>query len=359
MPATTGMKGAGYYDQHSTTQLASIQALEDWVEAAVAKMPLPAPHQPVTILDLGSSEGRNAIRVMSTAIEALRRRTSQTVKTIYSDLASNNFNQLFANLEEAGRAGLFSTGIFAGAIGGSFYGPLMPAGSVHLATSFNSIQWLDQLPPVSLSDRIAYRRPDPDRLDVAVSAEVVAGFQKQADHDLVRFLECRARELAPGGKLFLAQPGDSGQISIADGIEDLLSGACLDLVDAEHLEQKDYERLTMPVYFRTVEELLAPLERKDSKVSGLFAVERAEALEVPTPFIVEFQLSGDIENYADSYTGFLRAISEPVVKSTFGQSESGATAVDLLYDRIHERLLVDPERYFFRYIMVAALLTRR
>src|SRR5215813_13832039 len=114
MPATTGMKGAGYYDQHSTAQLATIQALQDWVDDAVANLPLPDPAQPVTILDLGSSEGRNAIHVMATIVEGLRRRTRQPVQTIYSDLASNNFNQLFANLDEARRAGLFPAGVFPG-----------------------------------------------------------------------------------------------------------------------------------------------------------------------------------------------------------------------------------------------------
>jgi hypothetical protein len=46
MPATTGMKGAGYYDQHSGAQLSSIEALQHWVDAAVAALPLPAPAQP-------------------------------------------------------------------------------------------------------------------------------------------------------------------------------------------------------------------------------------------------------------------------------------------------------------------------
>ena len=140
MPATTGMKGAGYYDQHSTTQLSSIQALQDWVDDAVANLPLPAPAQPVTVLDLGSSEGRNAIRAMGTIVAGLRRRTGQPLQTIYSDLPSNNFNQLFANLEEARRAGLFPADVYPSAVGGSFYGPLLPPGTVHFATCFNAIQ---------------------------------------------------------------------------------------------------------------------------------------------------------------------------------------------------------------------------
>ena len=69
MPATTGMKGAGYYDQHSTAQLSAIQALQDWVDDAVANLPLPACDQPVTVLDMGSSEG-SAFRVFGIAVNS-------------------------------------------------------------------------------------------------------------------------------------------------------------------------------------------------------------------------------------------------------------------------------------------------
>ena len=106
MPATTGMKGAGYYDQHSQTQEFAIQAVQDWVDEAVAHLPLPAPARPVTVLDLGSSEGRNAVRLMTGIVAGLRRRTDQPIQTIFSDLASNNFNGLFVNLEQSRRARL-------------------------------------------------------------------------------------------------------------------------------------------------------------------------------------------------------------------------------------------------------------
>jgi hypothetical protein len=94
-------------------------------------------------------------------------------------------------------------------------------------------------------------------------------------------------------------------------------------------------------------------------VRGAFAVDRAQALEAPTPFSVEFERSHDVAAYAGAYTGFLRAISEPVVRAALDQSEGEAVTVDSLYERIHARLLAEPERYRFRYILVAALLTRR
>jgi hypothetical protein len=352
------MKGGGYYDQDSTAQMSSIQALQGWVDDAVANLPLPNREQPVTVLDLGSSEGRNAIQVMATIVEGLRWRTRQPLQPIFSDLASNNFNQLFANLEEARRTGLFPAGVYPSAVGGSFYGPLLPPGTVHLATSFNAIHWLDQLPAVPLRDGVAYRRPHPRRPGFAVSREATVAFSRQAESDLVRFLECRARELVPGGKLLLAAPGDTDEARVGDGFSDLLNDACLDLVAAGRLKRDEYERLTMPCYFRTVAELLAPLERADSPLRGAFTVDRAEALEVPTPFVVAFRRGGDVAAYAAAYTGFLRAVSEPVVRAALSQSEGEAGIVALLYERIRARLLDEPERYLWRYILVAALLTR-
>jgi hypothetical protein len=359
MPATTGMKGAGYYDQHSTAQLCSILALEDWVDDAVANLPLPPPAQPVTILDLGSSEGGNAIRLMAAVVEGLRQRTDQPVQMIYSDLASNDFNQLFANLAAARRVGLFPAGVYPSAVGGSFYGPLLPPGTVHLATSFNAILWLDQLPTVPVPNFVVYRRPHPPRPGLTESPEATAGFRRQAEEDLVRFLECRARELVPGGKLLIATPGDTDEACVCDGLFDVLNDACLDLVAAGSLEREEYERLTMPCYYRTVAELLAPLERDDSPLRGAFTVDRAVALEVATPYIVAFRRDGDVAAYAGAYTGFLRAISEPVVRAALNEPAAQTATVESLYERVHARLLAEPERYVWHYILVAALLTRR
>jgi hypothetical protein len=191
-----------------------------------------------------------------------------------------------------------------------------------------------------------------------VSPEVTAAFSRQAEQDLVRFLECRAGELIPGGKLLLASPGDTDQACVADGIADLLNDACLDLVGAGGLERAQYERLTMAAYFRTVGELLAPLGQVGSPVRGAFAVDRAEALEVPAPFVVEFRRGGDVAAYAAAYTGFVRAITEPVVRAALDQPEAEPVTVERLYERIRARLLAEPERYLWRYILVAALLTR-
>jgi gibberellin A4 carboxyl methyltransferase len=359
MPSIPGMKAAGYYDQHSGAQFASIEALHDWVERAVAAVPLPSLEWPITVADLGSSEGANAIRLMSQIAQGLRQRSDQPLVAIYCDLFSNNFNQLFSNLDRARQSGLFPAGVYHSAVGGSFYGSVLPPASVHFATSFNSVVWLDQLPPVPVTDFVACRRTHPQYPGRASSSEVAAAFARQAEHDLVRFLEGRAKELVHGGKLLISTPGESDEARVVDGLFDVLNDACLDLVASGRLERAAYERLTMPLYYRNVADLRAPVERSDSPLSELFSVDRAEALEVPIPFWLAFQRTGDARTYAAAYTGLLRAITEPVVRRAFEPSAAGADTIEALYDRVAARLQADPERYRWRYITVSALFTRR
>jgi gibberellin A4 carboxyl methyltransferase len=243
--------------------------------------------------------------------------------------------------------------------GGLVLLPAAAPGTVHLATCFNAIHWLDRLPAVSLTDDVVYHRPLSPPTVLGASPAVTAAFTRQAERDLVRFLDCRARELVRGAKLLLASPGDTDHARVGDGLYDALNDACLDLVAAGRLEREGYERLTMPCYYRTVAELLAPLERTDSPVRGAFTVDRDETLEIPIPFVVEFRRSGDVAAYAAAYTGFLRAVSEPVVRAAFNQPEREVETVESLYERIQARVLAEPERYAWSYILAAVQLTRR
>jgi SAM-dependent methyltransferase len=353
------MKGAGFYDQHSTAQQASIRLVFDWIESVVASMPLPPTPQPFTVLDLGSSEGRNALMAMNTVTAAVRRRQAgRLVQTIYSDLPSNNFNRLFNNLHEARKAGELPAEIYPSAVAGSFYEQLVPPGTVHFATAFNALLWLDELPAAPVPDFVAYRRPHPPRPGLHVPPETVLAFSQRAERDLARFLESRARELAPGGKLLIVSPGDAADHRLCDGLYDALNDACLDLIAASRLEKTRYERLTLPVYFRTVPETLAPLEREGSPLRGTFTIDRAETLEVPTPFLVEYDRTGDAAALAQSCTGFLRAFSEPVIRAALVGADGDPTLLDELYGRVQARLQADPPRYRFRYLLTCTLFTR-
>ncbi len=360
MPATTGMKGSGFYDRHSSAQLAAIRLVFDWIENALADVLLPSPPQPFAILDLGSSEGGNALIVMSRIVEGIRRRRSdQLLQTIYSDLPGNNFNRLFLNLDEARKADRIPAGVFVSATAGSFYEPLMPPRSIHFAMAFNAVLWLDKLPDTSVPDFVVYRRPYPPRPGLHVPQQTADAFVQQAEGDLIRFLQRRADELVPGGKLLIVSPGDSTEHRVVDGLYDVLNDACLDLVASGRLPRQRYERFTMPIYPRTVAETLEPLERDGSPVKGTFAIDRAETLEVQPPFFVEFDRTGDAAKLADDYAGFLRAFSEQVARAALVGDDGDGAVIDELYERVRTRMRSEPQRYRFRYLLTATLFTRR
>jgi cyclopropane-fatty-acyl-phospholipid synthase len=353
------MKGAGYYDRHSTAQQSAIRALQDWVDAAVADVLLPARDEPVAVLDLGSSEGGNASRLMASIVAGLRRRTDQPLRTIYSDLPSNDFNRLFANLDEVRGAGLVVADVYPEAVGGSFYAPLLPLGTVHLATAFNAIHWLDSLPSAPLPDGVAYRQPHLTRPALAAPSEIAAAFARQAEQDLTRFLECRARELGPGAKLLLAGPSHSDGILLRPRAHRSLRRRVPRLSRLWPPGTGGVRALGVSLLF--------PHGRGDAGAAGTrelprarrVHLDRAEARDVPPPFLVEFRCSGDAAAYAAACTGFWRAVTESVVRAALRRPEGASDAVENLYERIRDRLLADPARYPWSYMVVAALLTRR
>jgi gibberellin A4 carboxyl methyltransferase len=80
---------------------------------------------------------------------------------------------------------------------------------------------------------------------------------------------------------------------------------------------------------------------------------------VSTPFIVAYRQGGLVTAFAEDYTGFLRAFSEPLARAALAPGEAEGGIIEDLYERVRARLLAEPERYLFRYFLPSILLTRR
>lgn len=95
----SGMKSGGF-DRHSCSSSLLIEALRRGRSAA-AHVQLQRQER-ITLVDYGCSEGRNSMFVLGRAADALRARgADHPLVGVLSDLASNNFNQVFANLSFA------------------------------------------------------------------------------------------------------------------------------------------------------------------------------------------------------------------------------------------------------------------
>jgi hypothetical protein len=359
MPSTSGMKRGGYYDSHSDAQRAAMDAFLPWLVEAVTDLPIgPTSESPLTLLDLGSSHGGNAIHAMRLLVKAIRQRTAAPAWVFFNDLPTNDFNQLFLNLFPRGSPALTEEGVFAAAVAGSAFKRLMPARSLHITTTFNMLGWLDARPDARLPRYIQPMGPRAPSARVSVTEAEREPFRQQAVADVRGFYQARAEELVPGGKLLVQVFGRNDVHSTSDGIYDVLSDALLDIIDDGDLPPHVYENLDLPVYFRSLQELIAPID-KDGNLAGLFRIEQADTREIGVPFNEERAQTGDIEAWARNYTGFLRAFSESVVADAIPRTLAVAEIVDKVYRRIERLLIQDPGRYEFHYISLGVLLTRK
>ncbi len=357
MSVTTGMVGQGFYDRNSAPQWQAIEAVLPWLGAAAGSLPLDDTAPAVTVADFGCSEGRNSLEVMRHLVPQLRARSERPVLTVHSDLPTNDFSGLFARLRP-GEGPAIGTGVYSAVVAGSMFDQLLPPLSTHLAMTFNAIGFLSRRPLDKLPGYILPNGPSVVRGIGHVAEEDRAVLAAQANADLEAFLRARAVELIPAGKLLVEVFGVSADGRTCDGIYDALNDAVLEVLDAGLIDRAGYEAFYQPVYMRSLDELTAPVRDAAASCAPLFTLDDARAYEVAVPFVETFRRTGDVATYARRYTDFYRAFTEPVLQAAFPVADPQSLANDV-YGRA-ERLVRDhPERYPFRYVSVAMLLTRR
>jgi hypothetical protein len=353
----TGMVGGGFYDSHSAPQRVAMLAVTDWLEEALAATVEVAAAAPaITIADFGSAEGANAVAGADRLVQAIRRHTDQQVQAVFSDLETNNFNGLLANCSAWSAQ---HADVFAVAAAGSMFDQLLPAHSVHVATSYNAIGYLSTRPATGIRD---YPLPMPPR-HVHERARVTeherTAYRTQFQADLTHFYQSRHRELTAGGLLLVQCWGcdDATGLSTSDGIFDALNDAMLAVVDAGGLTVAQWRAFIDPAVFPSLRDLLRPVG-DTSSAAQLFAVERSATTEVAVPFEEELLRSGDVVAYADMYVGFVRAFAEPLLRLSLGPGAEVESILDSIFEQMNRIVAADPGRYRYRYINVAVLLRR-
>ncbi len=359
MPSTTGMKSGGFYDAHSSPQRLALEPYVSWLEAAISSMELPLnTAESLRLLDIGSSEGANAISAQKRLVDALRRRSPLPIQPILSDLPTSDYNRLVANIFPSEGPAFSQSEVYPSVIAGSGYERLMPDGSAHAVTSFNMLGWLSRKPS-GLPNYVAAVDPSPYAVgaDYAVSAEETAAIHELAAQDMAAFYQARAAEIPSGGLLLIQVFGSGEEHSTGHGICDAFHDALSQLV-AEGVVPVDVHReFFLPVVYRTLDSLLAPLI-KDPWLATCFEIERAETLESPVPFNQAFEQNGDSAAWAQEYAGFIRAFSEPILEAAVVGQGANRDLIDIIYDRLERRLREEPARYRFHFVSVGALLRR-
>lgn len=350
--ATEGMVGGGYYDAHSSFQADTAASVAALLQQAVAALTMPADGE-VTVADYGCSEGRNSMATVTAALHLLSARGAQGLSVVHNDLPTNDWNTLSRNLSSPGSyLAKYPQARALFAPRGFFEQVTTPA-SITLGTSGSAAHWLSRQPPDLDMPRSLYRSDaPPSELDKIL---------KQAGDDWLSFLTARTEELQPGGVLLVQMLGTDGSASpvrvSAAGLLKLMNECALQLVDAGELPQDVYARYCFPVVPRTIEEATAPVT---GVLAGKLELLHCGLTEVPSPYQLALDKTGDVAAFAKSYTAFTRAFSESSLRDgLFRHGKAGGdTLADKFYALMQQALAERPRDYAFDDLTLAVMVRR-
>jgi hypothetical protein len=333
------MEGGGVYNRSSRVQAAGLAPAISLFEWAAGTVPLATAPEAIVIADYGSSEGRNSLTPVAVAIGALRKRTvpERPICVVHTDLPSNDFNALFQTLANDPDSYLRNdAATFASAVGRSFYQPILPPCSVTLGWSSWAVQWLSRIPA-----------PIPDQIQIAYSnnAPARAAYLRQAADDWRLFLEGRAGELCPGGRLVvltmaLTEDGDFGY----RGVLRAMYGALLALADDGLIGAAEVRRMAIPTVGRSRDDLAAPFSATGS-FAGL-SIEHLDVFHAEDQIWRDYERDRDAAKFGARWAAFSRASVFPTLALGLdgGSDDPRAVAfIARLENGMAARLAAEPE----------------
>jgi hypothetical protein len=318
-----GMTGGGFYNLHSTLQDAAIRkVLPLWRESL---QDVALADRDVTIVDYGSSEGRNSMAPIGAAIDCVRQRTGAEtpISIIHTDLPGNDFSTLFRTLIESEDSyQKRSAEIFSSAIGRSYFEQILPADSVNIAWNSWTLQWMSENPV-----------EDPDFLYGAYSPNewVRAAVAQRLDKDWREFLRLRAIELAPGGRMLCLFGSKSDTILGWEWIAGALWQVVLDMWREGSLSDAEKLRINLPLGPRDVDAIRQPFGR-EGVFSGLRLL-HAEVMASPDPYWPEYLKTTNAGELGENWKNFMRAVFAPVLQTQLDPSKEPAARVDEIFTR--------------------------
>ncbi|KAF5551399.1 benzoate carboxyl methyltransferase [Fusarium mexicanum] len=232
-PNNMSMQGGGYYNENCSLQILAIEKALSLLEPPNFK------GKTITLADYGSSEGKNTIRLLANYLSNLPGISSATL--VFNDTPFNDFSSLSrtisANWSSLSQDGKLSISPLM--VPRSFFEQVLPNDFVDAGFSFTALHWLQHTP----------------------SSWETSDLARCAHEDLVSFLSASHGEIRTNGTLTLCIPSH-GQIGVDPAVA-CLQASVRNLASTYHLDPSFTVRL--PLYFRTMEEILSPIDAEQGK----------------------------------------------------------------------------------------------
>ncbi|MEM7169885.1 MAG: SAM-dependent methyltransferase [Pseudomonadota bacterium] len=353
------MKGEGYYSLATKGAKDVIDGAAPLVESALDAMAseghLQNTQRPFCMADMGCADGGTSLAMVGAALTKVQALVPKRPLTmVYSDQTFNDYNALFRIVHghttiESHLPRIEGLHVFASAT--SFYQQALPAGSLDLGFSATAMHWLSRK-PMDISNHV--------HATGAQGAELAA-FADQGRRDWETILQHRAAELAPGGRLVLVNfcrdeagryLGNTSGKNMFSILNDLWVGS----MDDGTITSDEYRAMTLPQYYKDLEEFTAPLQNRDNAIAGAgLRLEEAFTRVVPCPFAKEFAEGGgkDPTEFAKSYIPTIRSWNESIFFAGLSPArprEERQEIIDDYYGRYEQLVREAPQQHRMDYV---------
>lgn len=354
--ATTSMKGGGYYSATTRGAKDVIDNAASMLHDAVTALPDSDAARPIQIADFGTADGGTSKRTIATTVQAIRSRwPERQVMVTYTDLASNDWSQLFKTMQGLdGSQDTYWTprnGVFVQGIGIGFHHQLMPDQSLDLGFSATAMHYVSER-PCTIQGHVHH---------VGATGDALSAFDAQAAADWNRILLARAAELRPGGRLVIMSfgkdeegryLGNTGGVNMFDTFELHWKA----LADHGTITPTEYEAATFAQVYRTPDAFTAPLTDPASDVyrAGLRLVSAHTGV-TKCPYRAAFEATPDMtpRAFAQSYVPTLRSWSETVFANALDTQRPAterAAIVDRFYQAYEDMVSDEPDGHAMDYV---------
>ncbi len=347
------MSSGGAYSLATRGAEDVINAASPLVKNAFSEMNIPPDQKDFTFSDMGCADGGTSLKMIEEFIKFLKLIKPQiSIRIIYTDQPKNDYNGLVQTVLGLGHFQSYLENhddVYPLFSANSFYNQILPDNSLNLGFSATAMHWLSRK-PCDLSDHVHM---------VGATGDELVRFAKQGKRDWDKILLNRSKELVSGGRLVMVNFGrdeEGRYLGNTFGVNmfDTFNEIWKEFMEGGRISRGEYQRMTLPQYYNTVEEFTQPLTDPISPVyrSGLRMVDIHTNI-VRCPFAEEFKMHGDRERFADEYIPTIRSWNQSIFMGALDESRPIKERQELIenyYDTYRQKVIKDPKGHGMDYV---------
>ena len=306
------MSSGGVYSLTTRGAEDVINAATPMLLSALDSMNILKNQDSFTFSDMGTADGGTSLKMVEKFINALRRIVPEiNINIVYADQPKNDFNGLVQTVLGLGHFSSYlerTNNVYPLFSANSFYKQIIPDNTLDFGFSATAMHWLSSK-PCDLSDHVHM---------VGAEGEQYLSFSAQGKKDWESILLNRARELRSGGQLLLlnfCRDENGNYLGNTTGVNMFSNFAKIwqDFMDQGLIREDEYQKMTLPQYYNTIEEFSAPLKSADNPVykAGL-RLKQIETRITACPFAEAFKEHQDAKRFAKEYIPTIRSWNESI-----------------------------------------------